>query len=133
MAFMFDKRLHDVRIGDDHGGAHAGEADLAHADAEDHAGLPFRLEAVVDDAGEGMAVGVVDDERDAVRVASAWRLSNSFCVRTLPVGFVGQRNAHGGDVWRDAQAVEIDVVFDLMRRGFDDARQAGGELAFVSA
>ncbi len=55
----FRRADHDARAG-------AGQTDFRQAVGEDHMRFPERLSAAEDDAGKRRAVGIVEDERDAV-------------------------------------------------------------------
>ena len=93
-------RADDFRRADDDAGAGAGQADFREAEGEDDVLVPERRGVGEDDAGEGRAVGVVDDQRDAVLLREVGQ-AGDFVVGEDVAGGIGRAgDADGGDVRR---------------------------------
>lgn len=126
------ERADDGGVGNHDGGAGAGKAEFGEADGKNHAGLPGRLEAGMDDAGERVTVGVVNDERDVVLSRQIAQAVKFFLGEDVAGGVGGAGDAEGGDVGRDAKAVEVDVIFEFVGAALLDfggiaAEHAGAE------
>ena len=127
------ERADDFRRADDDAGAGAGQAEFREAERQNHVRLPERRGVGEDDAGEGRAIGVVDDERDVVLLGDGGE-AGDFLVGEDVAGGIGRaRGADRGDVGGDFELVEIDAVFELVRAGFFDQRGDGAEQVAAGA
>ena len=123
MALIEPSGADDFRRADDDAGAGAGQADFRQAEGEDrHVVVPERRGVGEDDAGKRRAVGIVDDQRDAVLFREGGQ-AGDLVVGEDVAGRIGRaRGADRGDVRGDFEVVEIDAVFELVRPGFFDQR-----------
>lgn len=119
----------DAFVGDDDGGADAGEAEFGEADGDDEVLVPDGCPVGVDGAGEGHAVGLIENEGDAVGggdFPKGGEFGGGDDV-TRWVGGAGE--AEGGDVGGEggAEAVEVDAVLEGVVGEFFDGARDGDE------
>ena len=119
----------DALVGDDDGGADAGEAELGEADGDDEVFVPDGCPVGVDGAGEGHAVGLVEDEGDAVGGGDFAEGGELGWGDDVAGGVGGAGEAEGGDVGGEsgAEAVEVDAVFEGVVGEFFDGAGDGDE------
>ena len=82
----------------------------------------------MNDAGKGMPISVVEDEGDMMLAAEITQAAEFIRREDIARRIRGTGDAHGGDIRRDFEAVEIDTVFDLVLTALLDVREDGGEL-----
>lgn len=97
--------------GDNEGGAGAGESEFGEAEDVNSVVGPERGGVVENDPGEGVPVGVVDNERDVVPRGEVGEAAEFVVGNDVAAGVGRTGNAEGGDVGGEVQGVEVDVVF----------------------
>ena len=89
--------------------------------------FPAGLRLGVDDAGEGHAVGVVDDQRDVVGLGQPAQLADFLFGQHIAGGVGGPGDADGANGLVDLDGVKVDVVFEDPVTQELDLRPVGGE------
>ncbi len=84
--------------GNDDAGAGAGEAELREAECEDDVVIPDRCGLGENDIGEGRAVGVVDNQRDAIIFGELCELGDFVVGQYIAGRIGGAGHADRGDV-----------------------------------
>lgn len=119
----------DTLVGDDDGGADAGEAELGKADGDDQVFIPDGCPVGEDGTGEGHAVGLIENEGNAVGGDDFAEGGEFGWGDDVAGGVGGAGEADGGDVGGEcgAEAIEVDSVFEGVVRQFFDGTGDGDE------